>query len=393
MTQLQQSGTFRGSDVDGLDRIVRTMTDAAEFADDVVTALRVLAAALEAMSWTGWAAAFARYLRAVVIPWVQTVAKYLRGFAQVLALISQTQKDTSADTPTVHIPDARFTPVQLPKASTVNAPVLAAPDPAVRTSQPGGGAAGAGAQVVVPVSIGSITVHVNGAAGGGAGVTTPTAPVARTEPGGGATGAGGTGVSAGSIATGIVKDPAGTVGQVVGGVVGGAIGHAVGGGTFGERIGAAVADEVAGRISGGSGGASGGGAPVPPAPAAIGGAVETGGATGGGAPVDAGAVPGDPPVSTTPVGLGGAAGGAPAGGDARAAAAAGLAALEDGGGTPVALAAAPLGLAALGAAGLGALRADGGTADGEPQDDAAAGDHTGPGTPVVTELTIDGTGR
>ncbi|WP_046527855.1 hypothetical protein [Cellulomonas sp. FA1] len=264
MTQLQQSGTFRGSDVDGLDRIVRTMTDAAEFADDVVTALRVLAAALEAMSWTGWAAAFARYLRAVVIPWVQTVAKYLRGFAQVLALISQTQKDTSADTPTVHIPDARFTPVQLPKSSTVNAPVLAAPDPAVRPSQPGGGAAGAGAQVVVPVSIGSITVHVNGAGGGGAGVTTPTAPVARTEPGGGATGS--TGVSAGSIATGVVKDPGGTLGQVVGGVVGGAVGHAVGGGTFGERIGAAVADEVAGRISGGSGGASGGGAPVPPAP-------------------------------------------------------------------------------------------------------------------------------
>ena len=103
MTQLQ-SGSFRGSDVDGLDRVVHKMTDAAEFADDVVTALKILATALDMMSWTGWAAAFARYLRAVVIPWVKTVAQYLRGFAKVLALISHKQKDTSSDHPTVHIP-------------------------------------------------------------------------------------------------------------------------------------------------------------------------------------------------------------------------------------------------------------------------------------------------
>src|SRR5690606_9507376 len=103
--------------------------------------------------------------------------------------------------------------------STVNAPVLTAPDPAVTPSQPGGGAAGAGAQVVVPVSIGSVTVHVNGAGGGGAQVATPTGPVHRPDTTGGATGAGTVGTGAGAIAGGLVRDPQGTVGALVGGVV------------------------------------------------------------------------------------------------------------------------------------------------------------------------------
>ncbi|KQR12014.1 hypothetical protein [Cellulomonas sp. Leaf334] len=347
MTQLQ-AGSFRGSDVDGLDRVVNKMTDAAEFADDVVMALKALATALDCMSWTGWAAAFARYLRAVVIPWVKTVAQYLRGFAKVLALISQTQKDTSSDHPTVHIPASAFQPVTLPATSTVNAPVLAAPETGVAASAQGGGAGGAGAQVVVPVSIGSVTVHVHGAAGGGADAAAPTTPVVRTETAGGATGDGSVGVAAGHVA-GPAPD------QRSAGAIGG---------------GAEIASPVSGGTGGGTGGGSGsgsGGGPVAPAAPAIG----TPGPTP--SPVDAGAVPGDPPVSTIPVGLGAALGDGPG--------AIAIPALEEGtggGGAPVALAAAPLGLAALGAAALGALRRRG--------DDET----DGAGTQVATDVTIDG---
>lgn len=344
MTQLQ-AGSFRGSDVDGLDRVVNKMTDAAEFADDVVTALKALATALDCMSWTGWAAAFARYLRAVVIPWVKTVAQYLRGFAKVLALISQTQKDTSSDHPTVHIPASAFQPVVLPATSTANAPQLAAPESGVAPSAQGGGAAGAGAQVVVPVSIGSVTVHVHGAAGGGADTTAPTTPVARPDTGGGATGDGT--VAAGPVTAG----PTAALGSA----------GALGGG--GE-----VTSPVGGGSGGGTGGGSGGG-PVAPAAPAIG----TPAPTPAPSPVDAGAIPGDPPVSTIPVGLGAALGDGPG--------AIAVPALEErsgGGGAPVALAAAPLGLAALGASALGALRK-------RDQDET---DETG--TPVATDVTIDG---
>lgn len=358
MSQLQ-AGSFRGADVDGLDRIVRRMNDAAEFADDVVTALRVLAAALDAMSWTGWAAAFARYLRAVVIPWVQTVSRYLKGFAQVLALISQTQKDTSADTPTVHVPAAAFTPVRLPATSTANAPVLAAPDPAVAPSAAGGGAAGAGAQVVVPVSIGSVTVHVNGAAGGQGHVTTPTAPVVRPETGGGASGAGVVGVDAGGIGA-----PGPTPGHS-GGVSGGGSAGAPSGGPSGAS---------GGGSGGGSGAGSGslGSSPTFDAPGPE--AAPAGASGPAPSPLDRGAVGGDPAVRATAVGIGSTPVGDLA--DARAASATGLAALEPGSGAPVALAAAPLGLAALGAAALGALRQD----DDEPEPDAA---------PVPVDLSID----
>lgn len=355
MTQLQ-AGSFRGSDVDGLDRVVGRMTDAADFADDVVTALQALATALDLMSWTGWAAAFARYLRAVVIPWVKTVAQYLRGFAKVLALISQTQKDTSSDRPTVHIPESSFAPVILPATSTANAPVLAAPEPGAAPSAQGGGAAGAGAQVVVPVSIGSVTVHIHGAEGGGADAAAPTAPAVRTDTAGGVVGGG----SVGPVAAG----PEGPI-------VGGAVGQAFGGGEVSSPVGGGSGTGIGGGTGGGTGSGSGGtgggsgGGPVGSATPAIGTPAPTP------SPVDAGAVAGDPPVSTIPVGLGG-----PLAEEAVA-----IPAFEGstrGSGAPVALAAAPLGLAALGASALGALR-------GREDDET---DETG--TPVAADVAIDG---
>lgn len=350
MSQLQ-ARAFRGSDVDGLDRIVRRMTDAAEFADDVVKALKVLAAALDAMSWTGWAAAFARYLRGVVIPWVQTVARYLRGFSQVLALISQTQKDTSSDRPTVHVPATAFTPVTLPATSAAHAPMLTAPATAVSPAVQGGGAAGAGAQVVVPAAIGSVTIHVHGAGGAGAQVTTPqAAPVVRTDAAGGATGGGQVTAPTGGIAPAAAP-------PVAGGASGGGPGGGPGGGT-----------------GGGTGGGSGG--PVAPTAAGIGSPPVPEVAA---SAIDPRGVPGQPVVVATPLDIGGA---SPGSDGTRAAAAAGMAALETGSGAPIALAAAPLGLAALGAATLGALR----SRDGEDE-----GDDTAPATPapVPVELTID----
>lgn len=345
MSQLQ-TRAFRGSDVDGLDRIVRRMTDAAEFADDVVKALKVLAAALDAMSWTGWAAAFARYLRGVVIPWVQTVARYLRGFSQVLAVISQTQKDTSSDRPTVHVPATAFTPVTLPATSAAHAPMLTAPATAVSPAAPGGGAAGAGAQVVVPAAIGSVTVHVHGAGGAGAQVTTPqAAPVVRTDAAGGATGGGQVTAPTGGIAP--APAPPGA-----GGASGGGSGGGTGGGT--GTSGGPVAPTAAGI----------GSPPVPEVAASA---------------IDPRGVPGQPVVVATPLDIGGA---SPGSDGTRAAAAAGMAALETGSGAPIALAAAPLGLAALGAATLGALR----SRDGDDEDDDAAPPAP---APVPVELTID----
>ena len=362
MTQLQ-SGSFRGSDVDGLDRVVHKMTDAAEFADDVVTALKILATALDMMSWTGWAAAFARYLRAVVIPWVKTVAQYLRGFAKVLALISQTQKDTSSDHPTVHIPASAFQPVILPATSTANAPVLAAPEPGVATSPQGGGAAGAGAQVVVPVSIGSVTVHVHGAEGGGADAAAPTTPTVRTDTAGGATGDGTVGVSAGSIAPGpvSVQRPGRRAARsAVAGRAGDRRRPVDAGARRQRRRPDRQRQHRRGGIGGGTGGGTGGGSARARRWLRRGGGPchryphrRDAGPTP--SPVDAGAVPGDPPVSTLPVGLDGAFSDGPG--------AVPIPAFEGGtrgAGVPVALAAAPLGLAALGASAFGALRAKNG---------------------------------
>ena len=59
---------FQGSDVDALDKIAGYTKKAADFATLVAGVLEAVAAVLEAFSWTGWAAAFAKYLRAVVIP-------------------------------------------------------------------------------------------------------------------------------------------------------------------------------------------------------------------------------------------------------------------------------------------------------------------------------------
>src|SRR5690606_16062521 len=96
--------SFQGADVDGLDKTANRCMEGADFADTVAKALEMLVAALEAMSWTGFAAALAAYLKAVVIPWVKYIAQCLRLFGGLLQLASSKQKDASQDTPQISIP-------------------------------------------------------------------------------------------------------------------------------------------------------------------------------------------------------------------------------------------------------------------------------------------------
>ncbi|WP_223147957.1 hypothetical protein, partial [Actinotalea sp. JY-7885] len=166
---------FQGADVDGLDTLARRTNEAADFADDVVVALKIVVAALEAMSWTGWAAAFAAYLKGVVIPWVQTTGKYLRTFAQVLALASKQQKEVSGDVVRVALPAGSWTPTVYPTQSAVVAPRLVAPSAAISAQGAGGGASGVQVTITAPQGIGMPTAGATGggAVGGGSQVSAP----------------------------------------------------------------------------------------------------------------------------------------------------------------------------------------------------------------------------
>lgn len=129
MTAVSQS--FSGSDTDELDRIVEKMNDAADYAQKIAAALKVLCAALDAMSWTGYAAALARYLRAVVIPLLQTTARNLMLFAKVVGAASSVQKDASSNTIVINTGNTGYVVQALPQGSTPAAETGAPADPKV----------------------------------------------------------------------------------------------------------------------------------------------------------------------------------------------------------------------------------------------------------------------
>ncbi len=100
---------FQGADVDGLDTTASRMLQAAQACTTIATALAALATALEAMSWTGFAAAFAAYLRGVVIPWVKATGAALQAFGKLLELTSSDQKTASGDTPVITTGNGGYT--------------------------------------------------------------------------------------------------------------------------------------------------------------------------------------------------------------------------------------------------------------------------------------------
>ncbi len=178
---------FQGSDVDALDQIAGWTKKAADFATLVAGVLEAVATALEAFSWTGWAAAFARYLRTVVIPWVRSAAKMLSSASQFLALMSGKQKDASGDTPQVSTGSTPGYQVpRLPTVSTGDAPQVAAIT--ITFGSPGASAGSTGVQVTPPSLTGTGPVvpgQVVGSTGAGATVTVPAAALTGALTGGG----------------------------------------------------------------------------------------------------------------------------------------------------------------------------------------------------------------
>src|SRR5690625_5527186 len=113
---------FQGADVSGLDKMANKAQQGADQARKTVVILRAVVRALQAMSWTGWAAAYARYLEVTVIPWVQATGEALERFAQILRAASSLQKAVSEDSPQVAVPQIQYVPPTMPTSSTVNAP-------------------------------------------------------------------------------------------------------------------------------------------------------------------------------------------------------------------------------------------------------------------------------
>lgn len=327
--------SFQGADVDGLDRTANKCLEGAEFADTVAKALEILVAALEAMSWTGFAAALAAYLKAVVIPWVKYIAKCLRIFGGLLQLASSKQKGASEDTPQVSIPATAWNPPPAPTATGIMPPVLASPQPAIQQTDPGTGAQTGGGTSVAPITTigrtepGATTGNVTG--GGSVTTTTGISPngelwTRTTVTGGGSTAAPSTIGSSGVGGAGLSTGSSGGSAAVP--AVSGPIGH-------GGSIGSSGSIGSGGGSSGGSSGSVGGSS------------------TGSGTEA---ATAGDPGVQSAPLAsraiLGNSSGGIGTGSIEA------VAAVADGG-LSAAFAAAPLGLAGVGGAALAALRAKG----------------------------------
>ena len=147
---------FQGADVDGLDRTAQTMLDASEAATAVATALQAIVVALEAMSWTGFAAALAAYLKGVVIPWVKATAAALKAFGQILQLASSSQRETSGDRPVVSTGGGSYQTPQLPTVSAADGPRIATIEIHITNGQTG---QGSGVQVTAPTLPGQVTAH------------------------------------------------------------------------------------------------------------------------------------------------------------------------------------------------------------------------------------------
>lgn len=364
--------SFHGADVDGLDRTANRCMEGADFADTVARALEALVAALEAMSWTGFAAALAAYLKAVVIPWVKYIARCLRIFGGLLQLASRKQKDASEDAPPVSIPATAWNPPPAPAPVPVLPPRLDCPDPAIHRTDPGTGAEVGGGSATAPSTPVTRTEPGGTGTGGGTSVA-PTTPITRTDPGSTASLTGGgtvttvTGIGAdGRLWTRTSIGDAPTGGGTATGVGTGSLGTGALG-SSGATTPASGGTPVGG--SGGGVGGSGGGSGGP-----TGGSLGSGGSSPGstagtpegGATSSHGTVHSSPlgsrPVSSLPTG--GVGTGSVAAVEPLAAGAAG--------GPGAAMLAAPLGLAGVGTAALAALRATGLRPDDEEEvpDDA-----------------------
>ena len=347
---------FQGADVDGLDRTAQSMLDAAEAATAVATALQALVVALEAMSWTGFAAALAAYLKGVVIPWVKATAAALRAFGQVLQLASSTQRDTSGDRPVVTTGSGNYQTPQLPTASAGDGPRIATIEIHITNGQTG---QGSGVQVTTPGLPGQITGTP--IQSGGTGASVPATPVIATPSGSGLS-TGATGGSAGSATPPAAPTPV----QVGSGGVGSS-----GGGSGGAATGA-----------GGSTSGWGGSLGVSSRPD---GGIDVQGSFHG-------TIGGDPTSTSTPT--------TPVSGHSSLGGPVSAGATPNGtsGGINSALLAAPLGLAGLGAAALGGRGAAGtgsgtGTGTGSPSPIGSGSglDSSGGTTPPGTTPSTPGT--
>ncbi len=334
---------FQGADVDGLDTTASRMLQAAQACTTIATALAALATALEAMSWTGFAAAFAAYLRGVVIPWVKATGAALQAFGKLLELTSSDQKTASGDTPVITTGNGGYTSPQMPRVSCGDGPQVASIVININGGQMG---QGSGVQVDRPALPGSIPGSVvnpgGGSSGGGAGAPVPSAPTPTPLP----TGSGSSGSGSGSVVG------PGTIG-----------GSAIPSGGVGAAPGAGGA--TGGGGSTGGGGASGGWS----------GNLGVSSRPDGGIDVEGsfrGTIGGDPTSTSTPV----------VPGQGHSSIDSGVTTGKTPGGAPgglnAGLLAAPLGLAGLGAALLGAKGAGAsGTTD-------STGGTTAPGTGGTT---------
>ncbi|NED98042.1 hypothetical protein G1H11_22340 [Phytoactinopolyspora alkaliphila] len=389
---------FKGADVDGLDRIAQKIDQAVDFARTVLTILKMTVRALNAMSWTGWAKAFAIYLETVVIPWVQATMRALQSFSAVIKFASAMQKEVSGDAPRVAVPPTYQTP-PLPPCGAENPPMLKQPDVVININVNGGGT---GVQVSTPQLPGTIGVqpdrggstgtggfrtmpdvaHLspgsNTATGTGNGAASASGPhVSRPQPGGavggGVTGAGVTGPGVGSGSVGAGASGAGGAIATPPFVPGNG---SLGGGSTGAGDGAAGGGAAGGGAAGGGAGfgaGTGGAGTAPGVTGSLGGSFSAGGHSGNvevsrnadgtwSYEVGASGTVGTPKVSSTPIGSGG---GSLDGADGPADSGGVLPSVDDGSGGNGAMLAAPLGLAGL--AGLGAAAL--GNARGQAQPD------------------------
>lgn len=407
--------SFQGADVSALDRLAQRTQQGADYARKIAIALKLVVAALRAMSWTGFAAAYAAYLENVVIPWVERTGDALERFANVLRMASAAQKSVSEDSPQISIPASAYHSPGMPAVSAANPPRLCLPETTVGNGDMPTVAEGAGAVIIVPVSLGATaSTGVGGAKGPPLNVTLPIGPATvwngQQRPGsstgtpgsvstpgpiggtsggwsGGGAGGGSSPVGGGSFGGG-ASGGSGSAGgsSFGGGVSGSGAGLGLGSGSLGGAGGSGVGLGGSGSAGGGSlgGGVSGSGAAFGSGSGSLGGAGSSGAGVGGGplgsgsssgsgsgAGVPGGGVSGgalgaglgepgranpiasgNPSVNATPVSSGGALGSPQA-----ATAPLHVVAGDSGGGANPAFLAAPIGLAGLGTAALGALKA------------------------------------
>lgn len=204
--------SFLGVDVDDLRSAGAKCQEGAEETDQVISYLMILIAALEAASFfTGGAsAAYARYLRTVVLPWLRQVSQALHLFAKVLGAHADAQDRASAgETVDWSALPTYTSPTNLPTSSTSQYPSVAPTTPAAPVpsgTTPAATPVGAGAAPATAGSTGQYGGSLGTIDGGAVGSAGP----------GGSAGSTGSAGSAGGSAGGSGTFPAATAGGVDG---------------------------------------------------------------------------------------------------------------------------------------------------------------------------------